>query len=284
MSRQTVLLATALICLAGLLTGCKGLGKQAEYVALGDSYTASPYMGPRDVTDGCVRSSENYPQQVAEATDMVLKDVSCSSAQTKDVQGRQTLPSGGEVAPQLDAVAEATKLVTIGLGFNDFALTTRVMAGCPQLAVSDPEGSPCTELDAATEDNVANALEAVPDNLVGVIEAVQAKAPDARILLIGYPQIFPAGDEGCDNLPIAKGDLDFVRQVNIDINTALQSAAAQTGITYIDTFTPSEGHDICGDEPWVAGAQALDGDAVPWHPYLAEADFVADLITEALKD
>ena len=38
-----------------------------HYVAMGDSYTAAPFVPLTDVAYGCFRSSNNYPKLVAEA-------------------------------------------------------------------------------------------------------------------------------------------------------------------------------------------------------------------------
>ena len=44
-----------------------GTGEFPRYVALGDSYTAAPLVPETDRSDGCLRSSGNYPSLVAAA-------------------------------------------------------------------------------------------------------------------------------------------------------------------------------------------------------------------------
>ena len=39
-----------------------------HYVAMGDSYTAAPFVPLTDVAYGCFRSSNNYPKLVADGT------------------------------------------------------------------------------------------------------------------------------------------------------------------------------------------------------------------------
>ncbi len=73
-----------------------------RYVALGDSYTAAPYVYLTDVANGCLRSSGNYPALLAERLDVAKHvDVSCSGATSKDLAGRQDTFQQQTVPPQL---------------------------------------------------------------------------------------------------------------------------------------------------------------------------------------
>ena len=49
-----------------------------RYVALGDSYTAAPLVPDTDTTNGCLRSTNNYPALVAAALGTELVVVSWS--------------------------------------------------------------------------------------------------------------------------------------------------------------------------------------------------------------
>lgn len=285
MRGATTLTALPLVLVAGLLAGCSGGDDGTlEYVALGDSYTAAPGAGQPDGVDGCFRVQDNYPHLVAEELDLELTDVSCSGAATTNVTGPQNVEPTPR-PPQLDAVSDSTDIVTLSLGANDFSIIGRFGAVCFDLGPKDPTGQPCTDLDAEAGDGDAeHTLDAMQANLVDTIEEVQDKAPDARIIVVGYPQMFPdPADGGCAVLPLADGDLPYARRLNIGLNTALQEAAEETGVEYLDTFTGSAGHDICGDEPWVAGSEPVDGvTAAAYHPTLDEQAFVAGLLIKML--
>ena len=54
----------------------------------------------------------------------------------------------------------------------------------------------------------------------------------------------------------------------------LQIAA---GAEFVDLVEASQGHDICSDEPWVAGIRGAPKRAMGLHPYPAEQRAVADL-------
>lgn len=283
MLRRTGLLLT--LALVTSLSACNGdddVPLPRQYVALGDSYTAAPLIGALDGNDGCLRSRNNYPRLLAQSEGLNLADESCSGATTEAITGPQQT-SQQEVDPQIDAVRASTDLVTIGIGFNDFGLTVRAFVTCVQLAKEDPTGSPCTDADAAAgDDGVTQALTMLPRRIAGVIKDVRAEAPDAQVLVIGYPEIFPA-DAPCASLPVAQGDLPLLRTINKGINKAAETAATKHGATYVDVYGPSRGHALCSDDPWIAGADAgPDPKALIWHPYAEEQELVAELIRAAI--
>ena len=53
---------------------------------------------------------------------------------------------------------------------------------------------------------------------------MRERSPDARILVIGYPQIVPASGT-CDLLPLAAGDYPFARSVNEGLTRAVRLGA-----------------------------------------------------------
>lgn len=289
----------ALTCVGALLAGCgsdpesapppgpaEATGSPASaptaydrYVALGDSYTAAPLVPPTDTSTTCLRSGVNYPALVAEAmAGTELTDVSCSGAATENMTAPQRGMTGA-VPPQFDALRRGTDLVTIGLGGNDDGLFAAVLGQCTELASSDPTGSPCS---ARFEGQTDASLDEIRSNLADVVSGVRERSPKARILLVGYPQIVPESGS-CDDLPLAEGDYVFARQVNEDLNEAVEEAAGDTEAEYVDIWEPSAGHDICGDEPWINGRVTSAERALAYHPLAVEQRAVADLVLERLR-
>jgi lysophospholipase L1-like esterase len=244
-----------------------------RYVALGESYTAAPGVPGRQSDDGCLRSAGNYPHLLAAALPAArLVDVSCSGADTGDVR----TPQLRGVRPQLAAVTADTDLVTIGLGGNDQDLFMRLVTTCLRQDPAAVAGSPCTD---ALGPAVKPALRQMRGNLVRVVREVRNRAPSARILLVGYPQILPAAGT-CANVPFAPGDYRFAREVNRGLTEAVRRAAITGGVTYVDVWSASAGHDICAAEPWING---LDGaGAAPFHPFAVEQAAVARLVAAAI--
>ena len=257
-----------------------------QYVALGDSYTAAPLVPEMSMAGGCLRSSNNYPSLVAAAlpgTELV--DQSCSGADSSHLLTMQQTGGNAEdvVPPQLDAVTADTDVVTLGIGGNDFDLFGNLMGHCTALREQAPKGSPCR--DAAQQPGVGDvylsALPKIRAHVVRAVREIRRRAPDAEVLVVGYPQIVPA-DGPCALLPFAAGDVDYARMVNRRLVTTVEAAARRADATYVDVWRATEGHDICADDPWINGAETIFEKALAYHPLAEEQEVVAELVVDAL--
>lgn len=282
--RSWILLVAVCAC---VLTSCGTAATPSRlpghldgYVALGDSYTAAPGTGAHVGPLVCGQSGRNYPRLVAVALHLALfQDHSCGGATTNDLMRGQH-PG---LAPQIDGLNEATRLVTVGLGINDSGLFSNFIVRCAKAGPFDPQGSPCANAYGPLSGHrVVWALRLVREATVDALNEIVRRAPHARVLLVGYPQIVPATDT-CPLLPLGRRDYPWVRGVVAGLDRALRSAATSVGITYIDVWGPSAGHDICGADPWINGSKGIPGRAAAYHPLEAEQQAVADLILNALK-
>lgn len=256
-----------------------------QYVALGDSYTAAPLVPTMSMADGCLRSGSNYAALVAASlpgTELV--DRSCSGADTSHLLAPQET-GDGTVPPQLGAVTADTDVVTLGIGGNDFNLFGNLMGYCTFLRGQDPSGSPCRN--AAQQPDVGDiyldVLPGIRTHLVDAVAEIRRRAPDAQVLVVGYPQIVPAG-AGCTALPFARGDVAYARMVNRRLVTTVRAAAKRADATYVDVWSATEGHDICADDPWINGAQTVAEKALAYHPFAAEQAAVAELVLAELVE
>jgi lysophospholipase L1-like esterase len=271
-----------------VLVGCggdqPGDGSPAQYVAIGDSFTSGPGI-PDLVDEGCFRSDANYPSLVAAALDLKLDDVSCGGAATTALVGVQETPAG-PVPPQFGALTKDTELVTVGLGFNDQAVFGELLTTCMELAVEPGGDTPCRDhMNASGSDYFLDSVGLIQTRLTSALTGIRDRSPDARVVLVGYPQLVP--DRGrCAALPLAPGDYDYVREVLVALGTATEEAARATDSVYIDVLAASRGHDVCaGDEAWVSGVVADPAPgSVPMHPYATQHRAVADLVIAALDE
>jgi lysophospholipase L1-like esterase len=256
------LAACALTVLAFVLVGAPAsqASSPIRYVALGDSYSAASGVLPPDpaASPGCMRSILNYPHDIAAATGAQLTDVTCGAAQTKDFFESQQ-PG---VAPQLDAVSADTQLVTMTIGGNDSGVFIDSIVECGAAGASTAgQGSPCKDrYGSSFEDTIRTTTYPA---LVKALQAVRAKAPHAKVAILGYPWILPP-TVGCfDKMPIAEGDVPYLRSEQATLNDAVKRAAAATGAKYVDMSTVSEGHDACQPtgtrwiEPVLQGTNAV---------------------------
>jgi lysophospholipase L1-like esterase len=251
-----------------------------RYVALGDSYTAAPFVPTLMPAGGCFRSTNNYPHDVARTLGIAdFVDVSCSGAQTKDMFASQ-LPG---VAPQLDAVTPGTDLVTLGIGGNDFDVFGTLVGFCPTLAPSDPTGAPCRDaMRSDGQDRLLSAVAVTKQRVLGVIDAIKERAPQARVVVVGYPEILPRQGTCPSLMPLATGDYRYGNQVNQRLTWALREAAAQEHVDYMDVWQASQDHDVCSADPWVNGQRTDPTRALQFHPFANEQAAVADLIVSSL--
>ena len=249
-----------------------------HYVALGDSFSAAPFVPEADLAGGCFRSSNNYPNVIARAlVEASFVDVTCSGADTTAMTASSRTQLFLQVPAQLDALTADTDLVTVGIGGNDFELFSTLTEKCPSLRAGDPKGAPCA---AALGDTPSTQIPQIVERVDAVLGQIAERSPRARIVLVGYPDVVP-DDDTCDELPLADGDYAFVDRINRELNDALREAAARAKVSFIDVWTASQGHDICAKDPWVNG-QYTSRNAFAYHPFAVEQEAVAKLILATL--
>jgi hypothetical protein len=241
MRRRSHLLLASL-CAALVLGVPAAHAAPLRYVALGDSYSAASGVLPPDpaAPPQCLRSTRNYPHVIAAAIGAQLTDVTCGAAETGDFSSSQ-YPG---VAPQLDVLHADTQLVTMAIGGNDSGVFIDTILACGSAGLSTlGYGSPCQDrYGSSFEDTIRTTTY---PSLVRALQAVQAKAPDATVAILGYPWIMPSSGGCYAKMPIARGDVPYVRGIQATLNDAIRRAATATGATYVDLNGVSEGHDAC---------------------------------------
>jgi lysophospholipase L1-like esterase len=236
----SVLGAVLLIALAA--PAAQAATSPLRYVALGDSYSAASGVLPLDLfaPSECLRSVRNYPHVIAADTGAQLKDVTCGAAETSHLFESQ-YPG---VAPQLNALRQDTQLVTMTIGGNDSGVFIDTILACGTAGLSTlGQGSPCKDRYGSSFEDTINTV--TYPSLVKTLGAVRAKAPAAKVAILGYPWIMPASGGCFTKMPIAQGDVPYVRGIQATLNDAVRRAAAATGSTYVDFNAASNGHDAC---------------------------------------
>ena len=91
-------------------------------------------------------------------------------------------------------------------------------------------------------------------------------APDAEVLVVGYPDILPT--EGtCRAVGVPADVLAPVAEVADLLNASIRRGARAAGASYVDMAAVSEGHDVCArGRAWVNGPRFRAGVAAPFHP------------------
>ncbi|GAA5151127.1 MULTISPECIES: SGNH/GDSL hydrolase family protein [Amycolatopsis] len=286
-ARRGLIVAVLAVCtvLASALTASAQPARLSRYVALGDSYTAGPLIPLQRVDPlGCLRSTSNYPAQLAlRLLVSSYTDVSCSGADTGDMTAPQSVPLGTN-PPQLDALRPDTDLVTLGIGGNDYSVFGTLVGTCPGLRASDPTGNPCQrQFTVDGVDTIKAKLPQTRANITAVLAEIHRRSPQAKVLAVGYPRIAPPSGTCPDVLPFADGDYAWLNSVEEALNAAVSGAAADGGASYVDTFTPSLGHDACaGAAAWINGKD-LKLTAAPYHPNFAGMTGLAAIVERAVR-
>lgn len=215
-----------------------------EYVALGDSYASG--VGTRSYIDdgtGCDRSTLAYPSLYAAATGADLDFAACSGATTGDV-----------LSGQLGALSASTDLVTITVGGNDTG-----WAGVVQQCAY-PAPLTCDAEIAAAEAFIRDQL---PGKLHAVYDAIGSAAPNAQVVVLGYPRLF--NGEECNIItrisPAEQAALNAAADL---LAETIGLVAASHGFTYADVRGAFDGHAVCDDTEWLNGLSWPIGES--FHP------------------
>jgi hypothetical protein len=271
--RRHLRLNVMLVLVVGALSACLpsvANAAGASYVAMGDSYTAGPGIPPASPTAPaqCAQSAKNYPHQVAAWLQLSLTDVSCSGAKTENFTDEQ-FP--GVTPPQFSALTPTTDVVSVGMGGNDFNAFATLVEKCTiidyysgYLATHGNVGAPCQE---ALEPFAQFVLkeDVAPSN--AALAQIRALSPNAKVFDVGYPEITPLNGFCPTAIPWTTGDLRWFNLIEQQGNALKRAEANANHDTFVDTFTPSIGHNACEavGKRWI---EPLNGSltGVPLHP------------------
>lgn len=272
-ARIAALAATALATAVGLASGVLAPTASAagttvptfhNYVALGDSYASG--AGVDLVKDAnCKRSGRSYASLIAATLKVPnFKDVTCSGATTAEMTNAQ----GTINAPQFNALSADTDLVTLTVGGNDIGFTN-IITTCVIDGLGNPTGSPCkADFNKSGSDELNTRINTAAVKIAITLQGIRARAPKARVLVVGYPSLVPDSGKSCrPYVPFADGDVPYLRDVNKKLNAAMETMAKSNGAEYVDTYTFTIGHDMCQSDNSSRWIEPLDTKVgAPAHP------------------
>jgi lysophospholipase L1-like esterase len=217
---------------------------------------------------------------VAQARGSALRDVSCSGAATGDLTSPQPV-LGGPNPPQLDALGAGVGTVTVQIGGNDIGFWD-ILNRCLSAV---PFGAPCRGHYLRGGDEIGRRIAATGPKIGAALAEVHRRSPQATTFVVGYPAILPEVGPGCwPVLPIAPGDVAYLRDKEKELNAMLATQAAAAGDTYVDVYAPSVGHDAC-QPPGVRWVEPLVplSPAAPVHPNALGMRGMADVVLDAVR-
>jgi lysophospholipase L1-like esterase len=259
-----------------------------NYVALGDSYTSSPFTGGSPNLF-CAQSDNNYPRVVAAAIGPTsLTDASCAGAVTENMTEPQANGSGlGANPPQFNALTPDTSLVTVGIGGNDVDLVD-VILECFSLDLLQPTGSACQgQYTGGGVNQISAMIDATAPKLAAVYQGIHSRSPQARVLAVGYPAVLPVDGTGCWPLtPLSPGDVSFLALLLVELNHTIATVAAANDVQYVDTYTPTIGYDVCQPIGHAGFTSLLptSGISAPLHPNALGEQVMANAVVNAIDN
>ncbi|GGT41272.1 lipase 1 [Streptomyces kurssanovii] len=243
------LLLGAVLALAGAgQAQADSTTQSLDYVALGDSYSSGVGAGSYDSASGnCKRSTRAFPKLWANANSpSSFAFTACSGARTGDV-----------TASQLGPLTSSTDLVSITVGGNDAGFAD-VMTTC----VLQSE-STCLNRIAQAKAYVDSTL---PGKLDQVYSAISAKAPAARVVVLGYPRFYKLG--GSCIAGLSENERSAINGAADHLNTAIAKRAADHGYGFASVVGTFTGHEICSGSAWLHSVNWLNiGES--YHPTAA---------------
>jgi lysophospholipase L1-like esterase len=240
--------ACSLGCLLAVVLAAPAAAGAAErYVALGDSYSAG--TGTRDyrLDPRCERGRYAYPALVAaRRPGLELVFAACGGATTGDV-----------LAKQVANVDGATRWVTITIGGNDLDFSGVLRTcGAPR---SDPA---CNRRLDGVQRNIRDVL---PARFDAVYREIRTRAPNATVIVLGYPRLFTRQDCNAGTFFSTK-ELARLNQTADQLRDKMRErvTAAGPGFSFMDAIPAFKGHEVCSRTEWLNGLSNPKTDS--YHP------------------
>lgn len=210
------------------------------YVALGDSYASG--LGAGTTSGACQRSRRAYAYQLGRR---VTAFRACGGATTASLR-----------RGQLGAFPSNTRLVTVTIGGNDAGFVD-VIETC-LFGAADHCDTRVQQAEEFVREDLA-------ERLRGVYEAIRERAPQAKVLVVGYPRLF-ARKPWCSRV----GEIGDTEQRRLNEASNLLARTTQTevgrhkGFGFVDVRAAFNGHGVCSSAPRLIGVTSPLTDS--FHP------------------
>jgi lysophospholipase L1-like esterase len=240
----SALAALAFALVAAMLLSGSAQAAGPAYVALGDSYSAGNGAGNYISSSGdCHRSNSAYPALWASAhSPSSFTFAACSGAVTTDV-----------INSQLGGLNASTGLVSITIGGNDAGFSDSITT-----CVTGTDATCVSRINTA-ETYIRDTL---PGKLDAVYNAIHAKAPSAKVVVMGYPDLY--------TLNVFCVGLSATKHQKIDeaadlLDSTMSARAAAHGFTFGDVRSTFKGHELCSGDDYLHSL-VIDPTWESYHP------------------
>ncbi|SDH52160.1 GDSL-like Lipase/Acylhydrolase family protein [Arthrobacter subterraneus] len=226
-----------------------------DYVAVGDSYAAG--FGAGSYVNGCGQSPLGLPGLLDARKQIQLTfSAACSGARAANIPGGEPdVPDIPDVPEQVVGLAGTgvlgpqTDLVTVAAGGNDVDFG-RIVGVCATQPIEV-----CQE---AVDFAVFQARTTVAGDLDALYAQLDSAAPNAQIIVTGYPHLF---SPEFGNAPLLSLEAQELFNAGTDaLNDVIEDRAEAAGFDFVDVAKRFDKHGIGSPEPWIifTGFTAID--------------------------
>lgn len=235
--RLTRILAGAAACAVALTMAAivpASAATPVNYAAIGDSYTSGVGTNNYYSNSGsCDRSPQSYAALWAASHSVASFDfAACSGAKTTDV-----------LSSQLGGLSASTNLITMNIGGNDAGFSS-VMTTCIEDSIFGNSG--CLSAVSTAETFVRNSLPGLLDTLYAKIKA---DAPNARVIIVGYPEFYQV--PGSCSVGLSDTERTAIDGGSDLLDTTTQTEAGKYGFAFDDVRSAFSAHEICSSSSWI---------------------------------
>jgi lysophospholipase L1-like esterase len=283
-ARRTATLSIAI--LLALLSSAP-LAAAGPLVALGDSYSsgegAPPFVSgtAKPGVNTCHRSPRSWPELVGAATQRSVTSVACSGAEIEEVL--RSDPDRVERERKTSQIRRLRntrpEVVTLTIGGNDvgfFEVLRKCVTAfrrCDRIYREDGR------------DELERRISDLEERLPGVYRKVRAAGSAARLVVVGYPRIFPSRPALFTCTWMESAELRYLNEKAASLNAAIRRAAARAQVSYVDVSEALQGHELsCRSGSWVNPLRLTPvGLPYSFHPTADGHAALADVVERDLR-
>lgn len=278
--------------------------RSGRYLAMGDSFASGegawdydegtdfddrddpwPFNNGEEDHNRCRRSKHAYARLLADGNDFAggSRFVACSGALIDDFY--QPNHKETDEDPQLEALGEDVSLITLSVGGNNLGFAG-VLIDCVTSNLKAGLTGRCQEhQDAAIKERMPQ----VRADLVQLYRRLRQEAPNARIMVVGYPALFEEKPDPSLRNVLSAPDQRWMNEVAATFNGTVASAAWEAGVEYVDPSAAFRGHGLGSDDPWFndlipKGPGAMVADPSSFHPNADGHAAFARLVQQQLEN
>ncbi len=259
------------------------LTRGRSLLALGDSYSSGEGAGAYEGDSArpgntCHRSPRAWPVLLARRERMTaLPSLACSGAVVQELLTGRPHAQQERTLGQVPRVSGRPALITVTIGGNDVGFAD---------VLKDCIAGDCIARYRRADDVLDTRIAALGRRLPDVYRAIEAAAPDARVLVSDYPRLFPA--ERVPNCAaggrISIDEAQYLNEKQALLDQTIIAAAHEAGVESVDVSEAFAGHELrCGSggylNPLRLGSALRSGS---FHPNARGHERLALVISRAL--